>query len=74
MVVPVNQIARYVTYIKSIAGDYSFEVKSFGHAGAGKTTAVGDSPAQSAITLRCSFIARLPQPLKSRPKKPLRTA
>lgn len=35
MVVPVNQIAHYVTYIKEISEGYDFEVKSFGHAGDG---------------------------------------
>ena len=35
VVVPVNQIASYVTFIKEIAKDYDFEVKSFGHAGDG---------------------------------------
>ena len=35
VVVPVNQIAHYVTYIKEIAQNYDFEVKSFGHAGDG---------------------------------------
>ena len=35
VVVPTSRIAEYLTYIKSIAADYSFEVKSFGHAGDG---------------------------------------
>ena len=35
VVVPPRSIAAYLTYIKSIAADYSFEVKSFGHAGDG---------------------------------------
>ena len=35
VVVPVNQIAHYVTYIKEISEGYDFEVKSFGHAGDG---------------------------------------
>ena len=35
VVVPVNQIAHYVTYIKEISEGYNFEVKSFGHAGDG---------------------------------------
>lgn len=35
VVVPVNEIANYLGYIKQIAGGYDFEVKSFGHAGDG---------------------------------------
>ena len=35
VVVPVNQIAKYLTYVKSLEGDYSFKIKSFGHAGDG---------------------------------------
>lgn len=35
VVVPTSRIAEYLTYIKSIAAEYSFEVKSFGHAGDG---------------------------------------
>lgn len=35
VVVPVNEIANYVKFINTIAADYDFEVKSFGHAGDG---------------------------------------
>ena len=35
VVVPVNEIANYVHFIKGIAKDYDFDVKSFGHAGDG---------------------------------------
>ena len=35
VVVPVNQIANYLTYVKRAAEPYDFEVKSFGHAGDG---------------------------------------
>lgn len=35
VVVPANEIARYVKFIKKIAKDYDFEVRSFGHAGDG---------------------------------------
>lgn len=35
VVVPVNQIANYLTYVKSLQGNYDFEIKSFGHAGDG---------------------------------------
>ncbi|MDD5938326.1 MAG: FAD-binding oxidoreductase [Clostridiales bacterium] len=35
VVVPVNEIAHFLTFVKSIAQDYTFEVKSFGHAGDG---------------------------------------
>ena len=35
VVVPVNQIAKYLTYVKGASEKYDFEVKSFGHAGDG---------------------------------------
>ena len=35
VVVPVNQIATYLTYVKSLEDDYDFKIKSFGHAGDG---------------------------------------
>lgn len=35
VVVPVNEIANYVRFIKDLAKNYDFEVKSFGHAGDG---------------------------------------
>lgn len=35
VVVPVNQIANYLTYVKSLQGNYDFAIKSFGHAGDG---------------------------------------
>ena len=35
VVVPVNQIANYLTYVKSVSAKYDFSVKSFGHAGDG---------------------------------------
>ena len=35
VVVPVNEIASYVRFIKDLAKNYDFEVKSFGHAGDG---------------------------------------
>lgn len=35
VVVPVNQIAAYLTFVKSLEGDYDFKIKSFGHAGDG---------------------------------------
>ena len=35
VVVPVTQIAPFLTYVKSIASKYDFAVKSFGHAGDG---------------------------------------
>jgi glycolate oxidase len=35
VVVPVNKIAPYVAYVNGIKGQYSFEVKYFGHAGDG---------------------------------------
>lgn len=35
VVVPVNEIAHYLEYIKEISKNYDFEVKSFGHAGDG---------------------------------------
>lgn len=35
VVVPVNQIANYLTFVKSLEGNYDFKIKSFGHAGDG---------------------------------------
>ena len=35
VVVPVSEIANYAAFISSIAADYDFEIKSFGHAGDG---------------------------------------
>lgn len=35
VVVPVNQIANYLTYVKSLQDNYDFVIKSFGHAGDG---------------------------------------
>lgn len=35
VVVPVNEIANFVTFVKEISGRYDFAVKSFGHAGDG---------------------------------------
>lgn len=35
VVVPVNQIANYLTYVKEAGKPFDFEVKSFGHAGDG---------------------------------------
>lgn len=35
VVVPVNQIANYLTYVKSLQDNYDFAIKSFGHAGDG---------------------------------------
>ena len=35
MVVPVNQIAPYLTFVKSLEEKYDFTIKSFGHAGDG---------------------------------------
>lgn len=35
VVVPVDQIAPYMKYVKEISEDYDYEVKSFGHAGDG---------------------------------------
>ena len=35
VVVPVNQIAKYLTYVKGVSEKYDFAVKSFGHAGDG---------------------------------------
>ncbi len=35
VVVPVNKIAPYLTFVKSLSDDYDFEIKSFGHAGDG---------------------------------------
>ncbi|MFP5527224.1 FAD-binding oxidoreductase [Peptococcus simiae] len=35
VVVPVNQIAKYLTYVNEVGEKYDFEVKSFGHAGDG---------------------------------------
>lgn len=35
VVVPVNQIATYLTFVKSLEDDYDFKIKSFGHAGDG---------------------------------------
>ncbi|MBS6610293.1 MULTISPECIES: FAD-binding oxidoreductase [Peptoniphilus] len=35
VVVPINMIAKYVQYVNEKAKNYSFEVKSFGHAGDG---------------------------------------
>ena len=35
VVVPVNQIAKYLTYVNEVGEKYDFAVKSFGHAGDG---------------------------------------
>ena len=35
VVVPVNQIAKYLTFVKSLEPNYGFAIKSFGHAGDG---------------------------------------
>ena len=35
VVVPVNQIASYLTFVKSLESNYDFTIKSFGHAGDG---------------------------------------
>lgn len=35
VVVPVNQIASYLTFVKSLEDNYDFAIKSFGHAGDG---------------------------------------
>lgn len=35
VVVPVNQIAKYLTYVNGVGEKYDFAVKSFGHAGDG---------------------------------------
>ncbi|MBR8701089.1 putative FAD-linked oxidoreductase [Fusobacterium sp. DD29] len=35
VVVPVNQIATYLTFVKSLESNYDFKIKSFGHAGDG---------------------------------------
>lgn len=35
VVVPVNQIAKYLTYVNKVGEKYDFAVKSFGHAGDG---------------------------------------
>lgn len=35
VVVPINQIARYLTFVKSLENKYDFKIKSFGHAGDG---------------------------------------
>ena len=35
VVVPINMIAKYVSYVNQRGKDFSFEVKSFGHAGDG---------------------------------------
>lgn len=35
VVVPVNKIAPYLTFVKSLSDNYDFEIKSFGHAGDG---------------------------------------
>lgn len=35
VVVPVNQIANYLTFVKSLQENYDFAIKSFGHAGDG---------------------------------------
>lgn len=35
VVVPVNQIAAYLTFVKSLEPNYDFKIKSFGHAGDG---------------------------------------
>lgn len=35
VVVPVNNIAQYLTYVKSLEDNYEFTIKSFGHAGDG---------------------------------------
>lgn len=35
VVVPVNQIAPYLTFVKSLEEKYDFTIKSFGHAGDG---------------------------------------
>ena len=35
VVVPVNQIAPYLTFVKSLESNYDFTIKSFGHAGDG---------------------------------------
>lgn len=35
VVVPVNQIAKYLTYVNGVGQKYDFAVKSFGHAGDG---------------------------------------
>lgn len=35
VVVPVNQIAAYLTFVKSLEPNYGFKIKSFGHAGDG---------------------------------------
>lgn len=35
VVVPVNKIAPYLTYVKSLSDKFDFEIKSFGHAGDG---------------------------------------
>lgn len=35
VVVPINKIAQYISYVNEIGTDYPFEVKSFGHAGDG---------------------------------------
>ena len=35
VVVPVNRIAEYLTFVKSLEDQYDFQIKSFGHAGDG---------------------------------------
>ncbi len=35
MVVPVNQIPTYLSFVKSLEDQYDFAIKSFGHAGDG---------------------------------------
>jgi glycolate oxidase len=35
VVVPVSEIANYLTYVNSLEKDYGFKIKSFGHAGDG---------------------------------------
>lgn len=35
VVVPVNKIAEYLTFVKSLEKNYDFKIKSFGHAGDG---------------------------------------
>lgn len=35
VVVPINQIAKYLTFVKSLEGKFDFRIESFGHAGDG---------------------------------------